>query len=119
MPAHADECWVCIFDHVFDGDQYAANEYSYLWGQVLAFDAFEAFEEVGLDDDAALAAVGRRFRESVLGPEISQPLMEVYRHFRGKDASTAALLRHRSGGISEATCENRRFYTLANWSDII
>merc|ERR1712216_1023170 len=96
MPHCDDECWVCIFDHVFDGDTYAANEYSYLWGQVIAFDAFEAFQEEAAQDTAAVSRLGARFRNTVLGVDVETPFLEVYRRFRGRDASTAALLRHKA-----------------------
>jgi oligopeptidase A len=32
----------------------------------MSADAFAAFEEAGLDDEAAVQATGRRFRETVL-----------------------------------------------------
>ena len=34
--------------------------------QVLSADAFAAFEEAGLDNEEAVQATGRRFRETVL-----------------------------------------------------
>ena len=43
----------------------------------MSADAFGAFEDAGLDDDAAVAATGRRFRETVLargGGECTPPL---------------------------------------------
>ena len=57
-------------------------------------DGFAAFEEAGLDDAAALAATGRRYRHSILAMGGSRPPMEVFRTFRGREPSTAALLRH-------------------------
>merc|ERR1711916_70044 len=54
------------FSHIFAGG-YAAGYYSYKWAEVLSADAFSAFEEVGLDDDAAVAEVGKRFKDTVLG----------------------------------------------------
>lgn len=81
------------FSHVFAGG-YAAGYYSYKWAEVLSADAFGAFEEAGLDDDKAVASVGRKFRDTVLALGGSRHPTEVYRDFRGRDASMDALLRH-------------------------
>lgn len=40
--------------------------YSYKWAEVLSADAFAAFEDAGLEDEAAVAETGRRFRDTVL-----------------------------------------------------
>ena len=36
------------------------------WAEVLSADAFAAFEDAGLDDEAAVEATGRRFAATVL-----------------------------------------------------
>jgi len=79
------------FGHLFAGG-YAAGYYSYKWAEVLAADAFAAFREAGLDNEAELAEVASRFRETVLGLGGSRPAEEVYRMFRGRDATPDALL---------------------------
>jgi oligopeptidase A len=81
------------FTHIFAGG-YAAGYFSYKWAEVLSADAFGAFEDAGLEKPEALAQTGRRFRETVLGLGGSVHPMEVFRRFRGRDPSTAALLRH-------------------------
>src|SRR3954464_1194588 len=35
------------FDHLFGGDSYSAGYYSYLWADVMAADAWQAFVEAG------------------------------------------------------------------------
>ena len=40
--------------------------YSYKFAEVLSADAFAAFEEAGLDDDAKVQETGHRFRDTVL-----------------------------------------------------
>jgi oligopeptidase A len=90
-PMLDDESMLPGFGHLFAGG-YAAGYYSYKWAEVLAADAFAAFKEVGLDNDAAIAKVAERFRETVLGLGGSLPAEEVYRRFRGRDASPEALL---------------------------
>lgn len=93
LPPLEEDRFLCSFAHIFAGG-YAAGYYSYKWAEVLSADAFAAFEEVGLDDPEALAEVGRRFRRTVLGAGGSRHPSEVYRDFRGKDATVDALLRH-------------------------
>ena len=92
MPLQEDR-FLCSFGHLFAGG-YAAGYYSYKWAEVLSADAFAAFEEAGLDDDAAMRAVGRRFRETVLALGGSVAPMEVFLRFRGREPDTEALLRH-------------------------
>ena len=62
---------------------------------MLSADAFSAFEEAGLDNESAVQDTGRRFRDTVLALGGSRPPMEVFKAFRGREPSTAALLRHR------------------------
>ncbi len=64
------------------------------WAEVLSADAFGAFEEAGLDDADAVAATGRRFRETVLALGGGRAPIDVFTDFRGREPSTAALLRH-------------------------
>jgi peptidyl-dipeptidase Dcp len=80
------------FAHVFAGDDYAAGYYSYLWSDVLAADALEAFREGGALFDPTLA---RRLRDNlfVVGNTIDPA--EAYRRFRGRDAKIDALMRQR------------------------
>jgi oligopeptidase A len=92
IPPLDHDRFLCAFGHIFAGG-YAAGYYSYKWAEVLSADAFEAFVEAGLDDDEATAAVGRRFRDTVLALGGSQHPTDVYRAFRGRDAAPDALLR--------------------------
>ena len=60
----------------------------------MSADAFGAFEEVGLDDQDAVQATGRRFRETVLALGGGTSPMDVYVAFRGREPTPDALLRH-------------------------
>lgn len=91
LPMLPEETQLPAFGHLFAGG-YAAGYYSYKWAEVLAADAFAAFREAGLDDEAAVRDVAQRFRDTVLGLGGSLPAVEVYRLFRGRDASPDALL---------------------------
>jgi oligopeptidase A len=91
MPRLPEETQLPAFGHLFAGG-YAAGYYSYKWAEVLAADAFAAFKEVGLTNDEAVREVAERFRGTVLGLGGSLPAAEVYRRFRGRDATPDALL---------------------------
>ena len=93
LPPLPEDAFLCAFGHIFAGG-YAAGYYSYKWAEVLSADAFAAFEEAGLDDSQALAATGRRFRDTVLALGGSKHPMEVFKSFRGREPSTAPLLSH-------------------------
>ncbi len=92
LPLLPEDRFLCSFSHIFAGG-YAAGYYSYKWAEVLAADAFAAFEEVGLDHPGPLTETGRRFRDTVLAAGGSQHPMEVFRAFRGRDPDPDALLR--------------------------
>ena len=83
----------CGFSHIFAGG-YSAGYYSYKWAEVLSADAFSAFEDAGLDDDAAIEAMGRKFRDTVLAQGGSRHPMEIFQDFRGRGPSTDALKHH-------------------------
>ncbi|HEY9879092.1 MAG TPA: M3 family metallopeptidase [Leptolyngbyaceae cyanobacterium] len=89
-----EDAFLCAFGHIFAGG-YAAGYYSYFWAEVLSADAFSAFEEAGLENESAIAATGRKFRDTVLSLGGSRHPMEVFKAFRGREPSTEALLRHR------------------------
>lgn len=93
LPPIDTDRFLCAFGHIFAGG-YAAGYYSYKWAEVLSADAFSAFEEVGLDQDDAVAATGERFRNTILSLGGSLRPAEIYRQFRGRDADSAALIRH-------------------------
>ncbi|MCL4108182.1 UNVERIFIED_CONTAM: hypothetical protein GTU68_066105 [Idotea baltica] len=93
MPSLPENRFLCSFEHIFAGG-YAAGYYSYKWAEVLSADAFGAFEDAGLDDEAAISKTGRLFRDTVLSLGGSQHPMDIFRQFRGREPDTAALLRH-------------------------
>ncbi len=76
------------FSHIFAGG-YAAGYYSYKWAEVLAADAFGAFEEAGVfDQDTA-----QRFRSEILEVGGSRDIMQAFVAFRGRKPEIDALLR--------------------------
>ena len=83
------------FSHIFAGG-YAAGYYSYKWAEVLAADAFAAFEETGVFD----TATADRFRREILEIGGSRDFMDAYVAFRGRKPTIDALLRQ--SGIGKA-----------------
>ena len=76
------------FTHPFCGG-YDAGYYSYLWANVLAVDAFEAF----LKDKKIDWSVGEIFQRELLSRGGSRPFMDSYVAFRGRKPSIEPLLR--------------------------
>ena len=79
------------FRHIFSSDFYAAGYYSYIWSAVLDADAFQAFKEKGLFDQATAKA----FREHVLSKGGSEDPMVLYKRFRGAEPKIEPLLERR------------------------
>ena len=80
------------FLHTFAGEGYSAGYYSYLWAGVLDNDGFAAFEEAGDIFDSELA---QKLLESVYSAGDTEPAMDAYVGFRGREPSVEALLRNR------------------------
>ena len=78
----------CGFSHIFDGG-YSAGYYSYKWAEVLDADAFEFFREKGLFS----REVAERFRDHILSRGGTEPPMDLYKKFRGREPDPDALLR--------------------------
>jgi oligopeptidase A len=76
------------FQHIFSGG-YAAGYYSYKWAEVLAADAFSAFEEEGIFN----AQVAQRFLTSILEQGGSRDAMDAFVAFRGRKPQIEPLLK--------------------------
>jgi peptidyl-dipeptidase Dcp len=85
------------FTHLFAGNGYAAGYYSYLWSEVLADDAFDAFLEA---KDLFDPATAKRLREFVLSAGNVREPADAYRKYRGRDPQPEALMRRK--GLLEA-----------------
>ena len=75
------------FSHIFAGG-YAAGYYSYKWAEVLAADAFSAFEEGGIFDKK----LALKFRKEILEIGGSRDFMQGFKNFRGRAPSLEPLL---------------------------
>jgi oligopeptidase A len=76
------------FGHIFAGG-YAAGYYSYKWAEVLAADAFAAFEESGVFD----RCTAQRFLDSILSRGGSRDALDAFIDFRGRRPDVRALLK--------------------------
>lgn len=76
------------FQHIFSGG-YAAGYYSYKWAEVLAADAFSAFEETGVFNDAT----AQRFLRAILEQGGSRDAMDLFVEFRGRKPIIEPLLK--------------------------
>jgi oligopeptidase A len=76
------------FGHIFAGG-YAAGYYSYKWAEVLAADAFAAFEESGVFD----RSTAQRFLDSILSRGGSRDALDAFIDFRGRRPDVRALLK--------------------------
>jgi len=76
------------FQHIFSGG-YAAGYYSYKWAEVLAADAFSAFEEAGIFN----RDVAHRFLASILEQGGARDPMDAFVEFRGRKPRIEPLLR--------------------------
>jgi peptidyl-dipeptidase Dcp len=87
------------FTHVFSGEGYAAGYYSYLWSDVLAADAWEAFTDAGGPWDPAVA---KRLHDDVFAVGNTIDPADGYRAFRGRDPNIDALMRKRGFPVPAA-----------------
>ncbi len=76
------------FGHIFAGG-YAAGYYSYKWAEVLAADAYSAFEERGAFD----RATAERYLDTILSRGGSCDPLAAFVAFRGRAPQVHALLR--------------------------
>jgi peptidyl-dipeptidase Dcp len=81
------------FGHVFSGEGYSAGYYGYMWAEVLTSDAAEAFSSApgGYYDEGQAA----KLVNHLFAPRNSVDPADAYRAFRGRDATTDALMRDR------------------------
>jgi peptidyl-dipeptidase Dcp len=78
------------FSHIFAGG-YSAGYYGYIWSEVLDADTVDWFKENG----GLTRANGDHFRNTLLSRGGSINSMQMFRNFRGRDATIEPLLKRR------------------------
>lgn len=78
------------FNHIFAGG-YSSGYYSYIWAEVLDSDAFAAFKETSLFDQATAES----FRKNILERGGTDKPSVLYHNFRGKDPDPVHLMNKR------------------------
>jgi len=78
------------FSHIFSGG-YSSGYYSYIWSEVLDADAFEAFKETSLFDQAT----AKSLRDNILSRGGTEDPMALYKKFRGREPKVEPLLKRK------------------------
>jgi peptidyl-dipeptidase Dcp len=78
------------FQHIFSSG-YSAGYYSYIWSNVLDADAFQAFKETSLYDQAT----AQSYRKNILARGDTEDPMALYKRFRGREPKVEPLLKKR------------------------
>jgi peptidyl-dipeptidase Dcp len=78
------------FSHIFGGG-YSAGYYGYIWSEILDADTVDWFKEKG----GLVRANGDHFRQALLSRGGSIDAMQMFRNFRGRDATIGPLLKRR------------------------
>lgn len=87
LPTFAPACMTVQFGHIMSGG-YSAGYYSYKWAEVLDADAFAHFKQKGIFNNE----VATSFRKNILERGGTCHPQQLYRNFRGQDATIDALL---------------------------
>lgn len=78
------------FQHIFSGG-YDSGYYSYIWSEILDSDAYQAFKETSIFDQATALS----FRKNILERGGTADPMELYINFRGREPKIEPLLINR------------------------
>lgn len=78
------------FNHIFSSASggYSAGYYSYIWSEIFAADAYQAFRENGIFDKET----ADKYVEFILSKGGTQDPLELYKKFRGKEADPKYLM---------------------------
>ncbi|XP_051176572.1 uncharacterized protein LOC127291461 [Leptopilina boulardi] len=93
IPEFKEDSHICSFSPIFSGN-FGSAYYTELWSEMLGADAFSAFQEIPLGDEAQQKLIGRRYKDTFLASGGSCSSNELFRRFRGRDPSVKALLKN-------------------------
>ena len=82
-------CHFCAFSHIFNATyDYSCGYYSYMWAEVLAFDAYDEFRKSDNKKEVA-----ERYRKLILSKGGSDDPEELFKKFKGREFSIEPFLR--------------------------
>lgn len=98
IPEIAPRYRTTYFNHIFSSASggYSAGYYSYIWSEIFAADAYQAFRENGIFDKET----ADKYKKYILSSGGTQDPIELYKKFRGKEADPKYLMISR--GLIEA-----------------
>ena len=90
IPEIAPRYRTTYFNHIFSSASggYSAGYYSYIWSEIFAADAYQAFRENGIFDKET----ADKYVEFILSKGGTQDPLELYKKFRGKEADPKYLM---------------------------
>ncbi|KAF0690230.1 Aste57867_18377 [Aphanomyces stellatus] len=91
IPRAPEDRFPCWLYQIFTGS-YAAGYYCYRWSDLIASDAYSAFEEA--ETEQAWAATGRRYRDTMYGLLGIHDPNQVFEMFRGRKPNDNAYLKY-------------------------
>lgn len=91
MPEIISRYRTTYFLHIFNSSYYATGYYYYIWAEVYDADAFDAFKENGIFDQAT----AKKFRDIILARLQADDASVQYERFRGRKPSIEPLLKRR------------------------
>ena len=84
-------CIFCAFSHIFNATyDYSCGYYSYMWAEVLAFDAYDEFRK-----NENKKEVAKRYREWILSKGGSDDPERLFKEFKGRDFSIEPFLKRK------------------------
>ncbi len=93
LPNVPDTQMETAFTHIFSGG-YAAGYYSYKWSELLDADAFSVFKAAAAKQGGTIfdKKSAELFRKNILERGGTEPVMELYKRFRGGEPTINALM---------------------------
>jgi oligopeptidase A len=86
---------ISVLQQIFDSNAsgHHASQYRYLYSEVMSSDAFEAFRDVGFQNEQGMKDIGKKFREDILNVGSSSSAKTAFVSFRGRPPSNEAYMK--------------------------
>ena len=86
---------ISMLQQIFDSNAsgHHVSQYRYLYSEVMSFDAFEAFRDVGFQNEQGMKDIGKKFRQDILNVGSSTSAKSAFKSFRGRPMSKDAYMK--------------------------